>query len=146
MKLSEEVEPRLEVVAKEPRLEVREPRLLPDEQDRVLADRLQEEKKEKSSKIKTTDGTSLTPPLQPVNYGRCSQKVEDPRSHVLKRSPALTSFLILEEFHLFLKTPQYERAAESAAKQREVVRGSPPSSRLHPVSEDETSPKQRPTF
>lgn len=63
MKLSEEVEPRLEVVAKEPRLEVREPRLLPDEQDRVLADRLQEEKKkEKSSKIKTTDGTSLTPP------------------------------------------------------------------------------------
>lgn len=42
MKLSEEVEPRLEVVAREPRLDVREPRLLPDEQDRVLADRLQE--------------------------------------------------------------------------------------------------------
>lgn len=42
MKLSEEVDPRLEVVANEPRLDVREPRLLPDEQDRVLADRLQE--------------------------------------------------------------------------------------------------------
>lgn len=42
MKLREEVEPRLEVVASEPRLDVREPRLLPDEQDRVLADRLEE--------------------------------------------------------------------------------------------------------
>lgn len=42
MKLREEVEPRLEVVASEPRLDVREPRLLPDEQDRVLADRLDE--------------------------------------------------------------------------------------------------------
>ena len=40
VKLREEVEPRLEVVAREPRLEVREPRLLPEEQDRVLADRL----------------------------------------------------------------------------------------------------------
>lgn len=40
VKLREEVEPRLEVVASEPRLEVREPRLLPEEQDRVLADRL----------------------------------------------------------------------------------------------------------
>lgn len=43
MKLSEEVEPRLEVVASEPRLDVREPRLLPEEQDRVLADRLEGE-------------------------------------------------------------------------------------------------------
>lgn len=41
MKLSEEVEPRLEVVASEPRLDVREPRLLPEEQDRVLAERLE---------------------------------------------------------------------------------------------------------
>lgn len=40
MKLSEEVEPRLDVVAREPRLDVREPRLLPEEQDRVLAERL----------------------------------------------------------------------------------------------------------
>lgn len=42
MKLREEVEPRLEVVASEPRLDVRDPRLLPDEQDRVLADKLEE--------------------------------------------------------------------------------------------------------
>ena len=41
MKLRDEVEPRLEVVASEPRLDVREPRLLPDEQERVLADRLE---------------------------------------------------------------------------------------------------------
>lgn len=41
MKLSEEVEPKLEVVASEPRLDVREPRLLPEEQDRVLAERLE---------------------------------------------------------------------------------------------------------
>lgn len=47
VKLREEVEPRLEVVAREPRLDVREPRLLPDEQDRVLADRLQERGKQK---------------------------------------------------------------------------------------------------
>lgn len=40
MKLSEEAEPKLEVVAKEPRLDVREPRLLLDEQERVLSDRL----------------------------------------------------------------------------------------------------------
>lgn len=46
MKLREEVEPRLEVVASEPRLEVREPRLLPDEQERVLADRLWREGEE----------------------------------------------------------------------------------------------------
>lgn len=39
MKLREEVEPRLEV-ARDPRLEVREPRLLPEEHDSVLADRL----------------------------------------------------------------------------------------------------------
>ncbi|TNN64643.1 hypothetical protein EYF80_025152 [Liparis tanakae] len=41
VKLSDEVEPRLDVVAREPRLDVREPRLLPDEQDRPL--RLQEQ-------------------------------------------------------------------------------------------------------
>lgn len=41
VKLREEVEPRLEVVAREPRLDVRDPRLLPDEQERLLADRLQ---------------------------------------------------------------------------------------------------------
>lgn len=40
MKLSEEAEPKLEVVAKEARLDVREPRLLLDEQERVLSDRL----------------------------------------------------------------------------------------------------------
>lgn len=40
VKLREEVEPREDVVAKEPRLEVNEPRLLPDEHDSVLADRL----------------------------------------------------------------------------------------------------------
>lgn len=37
------MEPRLEVVASEPRLDVREPRLLPEEQDRVLAERLEGE-------------------------------------------------------------------------------------------------------
>lgn len=49
MKLSEEVEPRLEVVASEPRLDAREPRLLPDEHERVLADRLQETKMDKDT-------------------------------------------------------------------------------------------------
>lgn len=44
MKLREEVEPRDDVVAKEPRLEVREPRLLPEEHDNVLAERLQGER------------------------------------------------------------------------------------------------------
>lgn len=48
MKLSEEVEPRLEVVASEPRLDVREPRLLPEEQDRVLAERLQDETQQRT--------------------------------------------------------------------------------------------------
>ncbi len=48
MKLREEVEPRLEVVASEPRLDVSEPRLLPDEQDRVLADRLEKRGSQRS--------------------------------------------------------------------------------------------------
>lgn len=48
MKLSEEVEPRLEVVANEPRLDVRDPRLLPEEQDRVLAERLQDETQQRT--------------------------------------------------------------------------------------------------
>ncbi len=39
MKLREEVEPKLEV-ARDPRLEVNDPRLLPEEHDSVLADRL----------------------------------------------------------------------------------------------------------
>lgn len=43
MKLREEVEPMLEVVAREPRLDAREPRLLPEEQESVLAERLREE-------------------------------------------------------------------------------------------------------
>lgn len=51
MKLREEVEPRLEVVANEPRLDVREPRLLPDEQDRVLADRLEERGRQKQKEL-----------------------------------------------------------------------------------------------
>lgn len=48
MKLREEVEPRLEVVASEPRLDVREPRLLPDEQDSVLADRLEDRRRKQT--------------------------------------------------------------------------------------------------
>lgn len=46
MKLREEVEPKLELVASEPRLDVSEPRLLPDEHESVLADRLREAHKE----------------------------------------------------------------------------------------------------
>lgn len=40
VKLREEVEPKLEV-ARDPRLEVNDPRLLPEEHDSVLADRLE---------------------------------------------------------------------------------------------------------
>lgn len=74
MKLSEEVDPRLEVVAKDPRLDVREPRLLPDEQDRVLADRLQgaggegEKKKTEEEDVKTQNHRwdQSDPPLRPA--------------------------------------------------------------------------------
>lgn len=48
MKLRDDREPRLEA-ASEPRLDVKDPRLLPDEQDSVLADRLKH-KLEQNSK------------------------------------------------------------------------------------------------
>lgn len=47
MKLRDDSEPRLEA-ASEPRLDVRDPRLLPDEQDSVLADRLRNKLQQES--------------------------------------------------------------------------------------------------
>lgn len=61
MKLSDDNEPRLEA-ASEPRLDAREPRLLPEEQDNVLADKLKggrEREREQKESGERTDKSGI---------------------------------------------------------------------------------------